>query len=89
MCICGNETDRIIRLPEVIHLTGESRTVIYTKMSAGYFPRQRKLGGGRSVGWSYLEVMEYVRITLAGGVYLALALQEQSEDLCDAESANA
>ena len=70
--------DRIIRLPEVIYLTGESRTAIYAKMAAGRFPPRHKLGGGRSVGWSYLEVVAYIEITLAGYEYIAPAMCELS-----------
>ena len=74
-----NGTDRIIRLPEVTYLTGESRSTIYLKMAAGRFPRQRNLGGGRSVGWSLREIDEYIRITLSGGEYIAAALTEFTE----------
>ncbi len=53
-----------------MHLAGEGRTTIYGKIKTGNFPKQRKLGA-KSVGWSHLEVLEYVRITLAGGEYIA------------------
>ncbi len=77
-------SDRIIRLPEVIYLTGESRTAIYSKMGAGTFPRRRKLGGGRSVGWSYCEVIEYIEITLAGCKYIAPAMSPTGRDVTEA-----
>ncbi len=69
------KTDRIIRLPEVTHLTGEGRSTIYAKMTVGRFPRQRKLGGGRSVGWSLCEIRQHIRITLAGSEYIARAMR--------------
>jgi prophage regulatory protein len=62
-------SDRIIRIREVMHLVGEGRTTIYEKIKKGKFPKQKKLGS-KSVGWSYLEIHEYVRITLAGGEYI-------------------
>ncbi|WP_433969899.1 AlpA family phage regulatory protein [Tunturiibacter gelidiferens] len=63
--------DRIVRMPEVISMTGQCRTAIYLLMRAGRFPLQRKIGiGGRSVGWSHREIQVYIRITLAGGEYL-------------------
>jgi len=64
-----NASDRIIRIREVMHLAGEGRTTVYGKIKTGNFPKQRKLGA-KSVGWSYLEIQEYVRITLAGGEYI-------------------
>ncbi len=41
---------RIIKLPEVKHRTGLSRSTIYAKMKDGSFPVQISLGG-RGVGW--------------------------------------
>jgi prophage regulatory protein len=58
--------DRIIRLPEAMHLTGHCRSTLYDLLKNGRFPRQRKIGK-RSVGFSYREIQEYIRVTLAGG----------------------
>ncbi len=33
-------TDRLLRLPEVVHRVGLSRTTIYSLISTGEFPRQ-------------------------------------------------
>ena len=69
----NDKCERIVRLPTVIILTGECRSGIYAAIKAGRFPKQKKLGKNkRSVGWSYLEIQDYVRITLAGGDYFAV-----------------
>lgn len=62
--------DKILRLPEVIALTGKCRSAIYEEIKAGRFPRQRKISR-RSVGWSATEIQDYIRVTLAGGEYFA------------------
>ena len=41
---------RFLRLPEVKHATGYSRTSIYEKINAGEFPKPYPLGA-RAVGW--------------------------------------
>jgi prophage regulatory protein len=43
-------TPRLLRLPEVIHKVGLSRTTIYELIAAGEFPRQINIGP-RSVAW--------------------------------------
>ena len=50
---------RIIRLPEVKHLAGISRSTIYEKMKNGTFPQSRQLGSW-IVGWSLAEVQAWV-----------------------------
>jgi predicted DNA-binding transcriptional regulator AlpA len=55
-------------------MTGKCRSAIYSEIKAGRFPRQVKLGigkGKRAVGWSFLEIQEYIRVTLEGGEYFA------------------
>lgn len=49
----------ILRLPEVIKITGLSRSSIYLRMSHGHFPRQISLGG-RAVGWVSSDVSTWV-----------------------------
>jgi prophage regulatory protein len=44
------ELDRLIRLPEVIGLTGRCRSSIYEDMKHGRFPQSVKIGP-RSVAW--------------------------------------
>lgn len=51
---------RIIRIREVIALTGLSRSAIYAAVKAGTFPRQLKLSA-RSSGWLRNEVVLWVK----------------------------
>ena len=51
---------RIIKLPEVKHLTGLGRSSIYRMMGEGKFPSSISLGGGRSVGWVESEVTGWI-----------------------------
>jgi prophage regulatory protein len=48
--------DAILRLPEVVHRTGRSRSAIYRGVAAGTFPAPVALGP-RAVGWrsSHIE----------------------------------
>ena len=46
---------RIVRLPEVMQLTGLSKTVIYRRMKRSEFPGTVDLGG-RAVGWRLRDV---------------------------------
>lgn len=46
---------KIIRLPEVIDMTGLSRSTIYLRMSKGSFPQSISLGE-RAIGWVQDEV---------------------------------
>lgn len=50
---------KILRLPEVISLTGLSRTTIYEYVSRGIFPAQIRLGP-RTIGWFEAEVEEWL-----------------------------
>lgn len=51
---------RIMRLPEVIQVTGLSRASIYKAIAIKQFPSQVKIGGSRSVGWLADEVQAYL-----------------------------
>ena len=55
----NNPTHQIIRLNEVMHLTGLSRSSIYAYMSQGIFPKSVKLGK-RAVGWLRHEIDAWV-----------------------------
>ncbi|HCE2446401.1 TPA: AlpA family transcriptional regulator [Vibrio parahaemolyticus] len=46
---------KIIRLPEVVEITGLSRSTIYLRMSKGDFPQSISLGE-RAVGWLESDV---------------------------------
>jgi len=50
---------RFIRLAEVIHKTGHSRSKIYTLLDAGKFPERVTLGP-MSVAWVESEVDAYI-----------------------------
>ena len=50
---------RIIRLKEVMDLTGLARSTIYKYIDAETFPKPVALGG-RSVGWVDEEVQEWI-----------------------------
>lgn len=50
---------RILRLPEVIQLTGLSRSSIYLRMTNHEFPESVSLGG-RAVGWLEQDVDEWI-----------------------------
>jgi prophage regulatory protein len=50
----------ILRLPEVKHRTGLSRSSIYLRISNGEFPASISLGS-RAVGWSSHEVDRWIQ----------------------------
>lgn len=50
---------RILRMKDVVKVTGISRSGIYQKVSAGAFPRQIKLGE-RATGWLAHEVSNWL-----------------------------
>jgi prophage regulatory protein len=52
-------TTRFIRLPEVLHLTGLSRSTIYRMEGRGEFPKRRQLGAS-CVGWDFAEVLGWI-----------------------------
>ena len=47
--------ERFIRLPEVMHLCGLSRSTIYDLISREAFPKQISLGG-KNVAWAQSEI---------------------------------
>ena len=50
---------RIIRLPEVLEMTGLSKSTVYRLMAHdGRFPRSVKLGE-RATGWKFKEVRKW------------------------------
>lgn len=54
---------RLIRLKEVIQLTGLSRTTIYHYINVGTFPKHAKFG--KSSLWDYNEVQQWISDQLA------------------------
>ncbi|MFN7040873.1 MAG: helix-turn-helix transcriptional regulator [Acidovorax temperans] len=53
------EDDRLIRLPEVLRLTGMCRSALYNQMALGQFPRSIKIGP-RAASWSLNEVRRWI-----------------------------
>ena len=51
---------RILRLPEVVQITGLSRSTIYLRIEAKTFPKQINLGG-RAVGWVDESIDEWMQ----------------------------
>ncbi|EAW5145012.1 TPA: helix-turn-helix transcriptional regulator [Salmonella enterica subsp. enterica serovar Bovismorbificans] len=54
-----NQHERFLRLPEVMHLCGLSRSTIYDLISRDEFPRQIPLGG-KNVAWAQSEVSAWM-----------------------------
>ena len=52
-------TARIIRLPQLLHITGLSRSTIRRLEVAGDFPQRIHLGA-RSVGWRLHDVLSWL-----------------------------
>jgi len=60
------DQDRLIRMRDVIELTGISRTYIYALSATGKFPRSVPLvPGGTSRAWVLSEVEEWVNQRIA------------------------
>lgn len=55
---------RICRLPEVVEMTGLSRSAIYALIAEGRFPSQINLGP-RTVGWAEREINEWIEMRIA------------------------
>lgn len=55
----ANSSDRIIKLPEVMSMTGLSRSSIYLLIKKGSFPTQVKLST-RSSGWFWREIYSWL-----------------------------
>lgn len=56
--------DRFMRLPEVIHTTGLSRSTIYDLISRQHFPAQISLGG-KNVAWLASEIEGWMNDRIA------------------------
>ena len=53
---------RMMRLPEVIDITGLSRTTIWRRERDGSFPQPIRLGGEhtRAVGWREQDIYDWI-----------------------------
>ncbi|HCJ6202660.1 helix-turn-helix transcriptional regulator [Escherichia coli] len=56
--------ERFIRLPEVMHLCGLSRSTVYDLISRGTFPKQISLGG-KNVAWAQSEITAWMADRIA------------------------
>lgn len=56
--------ERFIRLPEVMHLCGLSRSTIYDLISREAFPKQISLGG-KNVAWAHTEITAWMTDRIA------------------------
>ena len=56
--------ERFIRLPEVMHLCGLSRSTIYDLISREVFPKQISLGG-KNVAWAHSEITSWMADRIA------------------------
>ena len=55
----STEESRIVRMAEVMQLTGLSKSTIHRRYRAGTFPRPLRLGP-QSIGWRREEIVEWV-----------------------------
>ena len=55
---------RFLLLPEVLQITGMSKTFIYDRINDGTFPRQIQLGS-RTVVWNEQEVTKWMEDRMA------------------------
>ena len=56
--------ERFLRLPEVMHLCGLSRSTIYDLISREAFPKQISLGG-KNVAWAQSEITAWMADRIA------------------------
>lgn len=51
---------RIVRRPEVLHLTGLSRATLYRLIAEDMFPRPVRLTAGHAVGWRQSDLQQWL-----------------------------
>ena len=56
--------DKLLRLPDVLRLTGLRRSSVYQKMKAGTFPQSVKVST-RAVTWSEAAIQAWIRERVA------------------------
>lgn len=56
---------RILRLPEVMHITGLSRSTIYTYLQNKLFPLPVRIGV-RAIGWPESQILDWVDRRISG-----------------------
>lgn len=50
---------RLVRLPEVLHRTGLSRSTVYRRLDQGAFPKPYPLGG-KIIAWAESEIDQWI-----------------------------
>jgi len=58
--------DRLLRLPDVVAMTGASKTTIYDLMKAGKFPSSTKITRRMAV-WSEAAVLTWIQARITEG----------------------
>lgn len=55
-------SDRILRIEQVLEVTGLSRSSLYRRINDGTFPKPLRLGGdtSRAIGWLESEVTAWI-----------------------------
>ena len=61
-----HHTDRTLRLPEVIQITGRSKTMIYEDAKAGLFPKGFLIGR-KARAWLLSDIMTWLESRKAAG----------------------
>jgi prophage regulatory protein len=56
--------NRILRMPEVMQITGLAKPTIYLHISKGTFPKQIKLGL-RAAGWLASDIQQWIDSRIA------------------------
>lgn len=51
--------DKILRIKQVVDLTGLPKSTVYTYLARGEFPKQVRLGP-RTVGWKESDVLAWI-----------------------------
>ena len=69
---------RIVRLPEVMRLTGLSKTTIHRRYREGTFPRPLRLGP-QSIGWRREEIVEWLESLPRAGAGIVAAREADRE----------
>jgi prophage regulatory protein len=61
----AHSQERLLRLPEVLRITGLSKTRWYAAMKTGRVPQPVPLGNGRAVAWPESEINAFLRARIA------------------------
>ncbi len=79
------ELDRIVRIDEVVRLTGRSRTTLWRACRDGQFPVPFKISS-RAIGWKLSEIVAWMDSRPRAGAYSSSADETPAAPLAAAES---